>query len=269
MGVGLFAELDFDAYDVLIVDGMVDAQSQGQSQSALWNSHIIRWRAHKTAKNLPHFFIFVSSLRVTMKKAIRDSVGIDSVVSFPPWSLDEFLDATRHPEFWAGVQHNFGASGDSVTIEDLVVDKFRVAGFCARWMFGFTTNDVLAEIHHELRQVHDFSAYLQGSPPGSASLLAVNSLFVEFGDSKKISVAVSEYVLKKMVQNCDAQVIKVVADFSFELKNASFDGWILEADFLMQLRHADSNHPFTLSSARGLIPLSYNSEVDNYLSDRD
>ncbi len=90
---------------------------------------------------------------------------------------------------------------------------------------------------------------------------------MEFGDSKKIPVAVSEYVLLQMMQRCDANVLKVVADFSFQLKNASFDGWVLEADFFHQLRHSDSHNQLSLKSAKGPILLSYTSEVDKYFSD--
>jgi len=109
-----------------------------------------------------------------------------------------------------------------------------LAGGSARWMFGYSPAAVVADIKKQLDKVTDLKSLAAGFT-GNRSSIAINHLFMT--NSNGDSFLISEYVSRKLASHCETSFIHQARQ-SRLAHNPTFDGWILEADFLMQLRLA-------------------------------
>jgi len=174
--------------------------------------------------------IIISSLQLDIKPEILRQHG-GGVHFVPSWTLKEFQNAIENKEFYTSVAD---VLGNGETPEEKLFHKYCYAGGSARWMFSLSIADVCADVEHYINCVSD-KAVLSSGLTGTQSDVAINHLFM--ADHHKKPFLISEFVTRMLAETCESTFLKQ-AMMSDLINNPSFDGWILEADFLFQVRIA-------------------------------
>eukprot|EP00035_Acanthoeca_spectabilis_P017923 m.378877 g.378877 ORF g.378877 m.378877 type:complete len:748 (+) comp16708_c5_seq13:64-2307(+) len=187
-----------------------------------------------------------------------DGTAAPVVMSAPPWSLQEFKDAVAHPEFWSSIQDvvadvpvpetiaNAKAaaatsagydSADPVDPAAAVENKFLVSGASARWMFGMSTEDVILDCDRYIEEVHDVETII-GHRQGTANPNAINHL--QIVNNNGVRSLISDYATRSLLRWNELHTMALLTDISSKLMedNPAFDGWVLELDFLTQIKAA-------------------------------
>jgi hypothetical protein len=157
------------------------------------------------------------------------------------WMEEEYLEAVRHPDFFNHIKTALDADLpiDS-SPEDLVRSKFYFAGASARWMFLFSTNDVIQETDESVFKVSDIIPYIKGTTGDLSdnvrnrlfsSILAQNGIF-----RRKTSI-ISRFAAVMLAIKAGPELIRHLAEVTRKNSNPSMDGWMLEMWFFASLRH--------------------------------
>jgi len=116
--------------------------------------------------------------------------------------------------------------------------KYFLGGSSARWVFSLSPKKVQAEIDIHLERVENLDLLTKGLS-GSKSNLAVNHLIMRRKHNVVLySFVVSRAAARAIAEKCDFAWIEAASHLQLAADNPSFDGWILEADFLLRLRCA-------------------------------
>jgi hypothetical protein len=99
-------------------------------------------------------------------------------------------------------------------------------------MFGFDVETICCDIEKQIEKCVDFTKLVEDSS-GPSSNVAINHLRQKRGKKHFI---ISNYVMRELVQKCERSFIKALTNVSLVHGNPSFDGWVFEMDFLIQIR---------------------------------
>jgi energy-coupling factor transporter ATP-binding protein EcfA2 len=159
-------------------------------------------------------------------------------LSMDSWTLDQYQQCCNDDNFYQQVEPMLGEGGEK---EEKIINKYHYAGGSARWMFGFDVDRICCDIKKQIAKCDDFTKLIEDSS-GPSSNVAVNHLRQKRGENHFI---ISNYVMRELVQKCDRSFIKALTNVSLIRGNPSFDGWIFEMDFLIQIREMckDVNNP--------------------------
>jgi len=138
-----------------------------------------------------------------------------------------------------------------------IIGKYFLAGGSARWMFALSPSAVIEQVARSLEKLADLNS-LFGGTQGSRNPNIVNHLLQR--DSEGNSFLVSEFVIRELAKKCESAFVKEATRFSTLLQNPSFDGWVFELDFLMQLRQAyalSKDHEIVLFNERNGIEVKW------------
>jgi len=149
----------------------------------------------------------------------------------PSWTLDEYLSAYGIEKFKNSIDISILPGDDDEKIED----KFVIAGGCARWMFLFTVKEVIVEINLHIDRVNTDLKLLSKGLLGVRSNTSISHLFCVFNNLKE-TFLVSEYATRAIAKICEPSFLVEARNSLLAKSNPTFDGWILEAEFLHQLR---------------------------------
>lgn len=120
-------------------------------------------------------------------------------------------------------------------------EKIALGGWCARYVFGMTRNEVQKELDIALKQEHNLVTLIKGLQGGQCSL-AINRLRSLFksnsGCGGDREVIVSRYVAHNLVLKTSKEIIAAMTAYSRAANNPAFDGWIFEFDFLNSVKNA-------------------------------
>lgn len=122
--------------------------------------------------------------------------------------------------------------------EEKIEDKYCLAGGCARWMFERTVVQVIEEISSHISRIGADMNLLINGLLGVRANNSISHLFSIY-DKDQVFL-VSEYVTRMLSEKCEASFLVQASKTSLAM-NPSFDGWILEADFLLQVRLAEKS----------------------------
>lgn len=189
--------LEVEDFDFIVLDGVARKPPTvfQQIQSALRT-----YTRNKIQKDQPCTLIYCASqgLRTDGSEVIPayflDGAKAPVVMSVPPWRLQEFKDAVANPEFWSIVQAVVAGvpvpetitsaiaaaavaadeAAAAVAADDAAVDreaavvdvaaavenKFIISGSSARWMFGMSSEDVVADCDRYLNEVKSVKAII-------------------------------------------------------------------------------------------------------------
>eukprot|EP01124_Arcella_intermedia_P007446 TRINITY_DN14560_c0_g4_i3.p1 TRINITY_DN14560_c0_g4~~TRINITY_DN14560_c0_g4_i3.p1 ORF type:complete len:406 (+),score=106.18 TRINITY_DN14560_c0_g4_i3:669-1886(+) len=120
-----------------------------------------------------------------------------------------------------------------------LMNKYYYAGGSVRWMFGCTQNELIEDIDQNIQKVSDMKN-MSAALTGNKSKLAVNHLYMITADNHQFFI--SEYVARLLAEKCEKSFIIEACNSTLAKKNPTFDGWLFEADFLMQLRLVNQNN---------------------------
>jgi hypothetical protein len=172
------------------------------------------------------------------------------------WTLEDYQGACEDKEFFNSVQSNLqesstnnvagasslssSSSSSATNLEsflgedknDMILEKYFIAGHSARWMFHFNTARAIMDADYWLEKVNNKKDLVSGMG-GSNNVLAVNHLLSRFGNR---NILVSEYVIRSLMWDLDVETLKILTTYSAQLNNPAFDGIVFELDFLLRLR---------------------------------
>jgi hypothetical protein len=168
-------------------------------------------------------------------------VDVSAVNHVCSWSLDQHKAACAHAAFWEGVKAYVTGGSDypdtDAGIRAAVEDKFILAGASARWMFGRMPDKVMAECDSWIAKVNNVDELVSGLT-GTANHNTINHLRAIGFDRR--AYIVSEYAMRALVEWNKLKSLvhlRTVANTMMS-GNPTFDGWVLELDFLTQLKLA-------------------------------
>jgi hypothetical protein len=209
--------------NILILDGLV------QSEHALIISHAFVWLSKSPQRKL----VLVSSLQMYIKP---ETITYHNITTFnmPSWTRDEYLAAYKEEIFRNSINDQI-LPGEQ---EEKIEDKYCLAGGCARWMFERTVVQVIEEISSHISRIGADMNLLINGLLGVRANNSISHLFSIYGKDEVFLV--SEYVTRMLSEKCEASFLVQASKTSLAM-NPSFDGWILEADFLLQVRLAEKS----------------------------
>jgi len=146
----------------------------------------------------------------------------------PSWTLDEYAEATKDPALRAQVADKMPADDSWV---DQLQSKYYLAGGSCRFMFHYTEKEVMDHINYAVSTCSNLELLLGGTQ-GNRATESVSSLLQDVSGG---SFLVSRFASRCVGKICESSFINRA---KFHCPNVSFDGWILEMDFMMQIRQA-------------------------------
>jgi hypothetical protein len=214
--------IDTAIADVVIVDGIT------KKSDALLGA-ALTWCKQGDQRKV----VVVSSSQIVLPVEDYD-VHRMSKYSMPSWSRKQYVTACANDQFYESVK---AFLGDEDTKEERLANKFFVAGASARWMFAVTRDKLVEEeIPTYIEELDNMQALISGMN-GKRSATAVNHLCMVNKDRK--GFIVSEFAMRLIAEKCELSFVSQATNFAKKFKNKSFDGWVFELDFLLQLRLAD------------------------------
>ena len=161
-----------------------------------------------------------------------------------PWNQDEYLSAIQDHDFFANVELNLRKDGDTclgaectaAKRDELVLKKLYVAGNSARWMWAMDWNAAIKDIDNYLGKMGNAVDFLRGIV-GEKSILSVNHLMCKYdGGPRGGKFFVSKYVARQVLNEGGRTAVGLAYGLAAGLDNPSFTGWVVEYDFLLQVR---------------------------------
>ena len=158
------------------------------------------------------------------------------------WTLDQYREACSDETFYDVIKGNLildDHSNVDLDKNDLLVNKFFLAGSSARWFFGMNIKDAIADIDTQIDRVSDDMALLKCS----SGIKSVN-LFSSFLSASSFgnSPIISEYVVRCLTLKCEVAAVTLMSQHDSVKKNPSFHGWVVELAFLVCLRTTVKGH---------------------------
>jgi hypothetical protein len=173
--------------------------------------------------------------------------------------LDEYLEACADDAFFALVKANLQTGDfseeeldDPNTREDVVTAKYHIAGASARWMFQFSTDELLAKtsiasIAIQLDRV-SFDQIVHGFRTSATN--DGNTLMSRINDDP---VIVSQYVANQLAFKYGEAFIRQA--LLLMGNTPAIDSILMEMDFMARLGRSTSTHvPIDLVMRRGADP---------------
>ncbi|KAF0686337.1 Aste57867_21839 [Aphanomyces stellatus] len=195
----------------------------------------------------------VSIASMFMKRNFEDEEFLRiSEFEAAAWSLDEYYTATENEEFAKSV-YSFLIDGCSENekeeekeeekvksnIKHLVDQKYYFTGCSVRWMFQTTVSNVISQIETYFARVPSFVNILKGNI-GQQSIDMVNHLACE-QDTNKQRFFTSQYTARITLDKDGHEAIRLAYGVADIMGNNSFEGWIVEMDFIQLIKSARGN----------------------------
>jgi len=117
-----------------------------------------------------------------------------------------------------------------------VDQKYYFAGCSARWMFGKTVSNVVQIIDKYFERAPNFVDLFKGNV-GLESADMANHLACKQGSSGK-RFFTSRYIAREAICKGGNEVVRLAYSVADGLQNDSFTGWIVEMDFIEQIKRA-------------------------------
>eukprot|EP00466_Bigelowiella_natans_P004636 jgi/Bigna1/73981/fgenesh1_pg.27_\ len=209
--------------DIVVLDGL---RTDGWHHQALEQScHCDKARVNIIAKSLAGKEAFDEVRRHAMH----------------PWTLEQHLAASKDKEFRTEVCAHIDCPDEENEFSEKLREKFHFAGHSARWMFATDAKTVKDQTNRMVDKVGDAESLLKGNA-GHESADAINHLVCTLKTPGLVTnehpAFVSKCVLKLLVIKHSFLAVKMGCNIAENLQNPSFMGWVVEMDFLAQLKAA-------------------------------
>jgi hypothetical protein len=190
--------------------------------------------------------LFQRRLAVISSMSSRGNVNYDDdkfqnlqEFTLDSWTLEENLKAVRCDEFFQSVKFALDAIDDAEepSPEEMVAEKFLIAGGSARYMFGMCTSDVKKSILDAISSLeYEPSADILSA--GHRSGKAMNRLFNQYRNpaGRPVSTFVSIFAETEIAFSRGPQAVKKLFYLIREVTSGSTTGGLFEATFFMRMR---------------------------------
>jgi hypothetical protein len=253
----------------ILLDGMRNQRSikktiliiDGYGEEEAWQYSVLgQGVAWRMKDRINRRLAVVTSMSSRGKKHPVDDAD-NNVVEFNifSWTLEEYVQATEFDEFLRNVQFSLDSIDAGVSPQEMVEEKFLVAGGCARYMFGMCTSDVKKSINEAIRimiPTEDIlSAFHRSGKP-------VDLLFNQYQNAwgKTVTTFVSRYAEIEIAILKGPAAVKELFRLVRKFASGSTMGGLFEAIFFLRLR-IDA---FQLKCLNGTTITFERSEFDDY-----
>ncbi|KAF1772311.1 hypothetical protein GQ600_23567 [Phytophthora cactorum] len=215
---------------------LVDGWTLDDSNSQL-TTKCMRWFlfTDATMKRRLSFICSVASRgKIHEEEDIR-SRALEFVVE--SWTLEEYLDATMDDVFFSYVSPYLDvAQTPPVDRAAVVTSKYYYAGGSCRYMFCFSTADVMGKLLAAVSAMSDIGAT---ATVGQRSSISINRLFAMFRSTTggHVTPVISQYAATTIGIQCGPEAIKKFMTTLQESSNPALNGWMLEIAFFANLRN--------------------------------
>ncbi|CAK4378272.1 unnamed protein product [Aphanomyces euteiches] len=215
--------IGFAEDDIVVIDGVSNAVDHIALKKEVFSFDV----------NPNRQAICVASL--TFSKTSPEDLERLKISSFEAvaWSLEEYYEATENEEFFQRVQP-YLCDGDDK--KEQIDKKYYFAGCSARWMFGKDVSAVVDNIEKAFKRCGNVVDLLKGVV-GHENPVVVNHLSCDQGSYGR-RFFTSQYVARLAVERGGNEVIRLRYGVANGLENGSFAGWIVELDFIQQIKDA-------------------------------
>ena len=180
--------------------------------------------------------IFVSSFAVDLKP---EDLRIDGkeIIKFKvfSWTLEQYKKACENEAFYISIKDKLRPKNSDLSKSECMVNKFFLAGHCARWFFGRTIEQATEHLNDQLQKVNNVDNYLKNLV-GYKSVGAVNHLLSVFGENRVYIVSL--YAIRWFSWKNEIGTVELFLKQDCVLKNPAFMGWVVEFAFLVTLRRS-------------------------------
>ena len=165
---------------------------------------------------------------------------------FGSWTKNQYREALRNDAFLNQVKSKLDAhvevSSLGIDYEHMMESKFFFAGGSCRYMFDYTTKDVIEDISFNLNRCEDLFPYLSGTI-GACFDGAINHLLCSSPASQEISsfAPVSSYAATAIAKKLGPTLISKLRTVFREQMNPSMQGHLFEMWFFAKLEHDNLN----------------------------
>jgi hypothetical protein len=178
--------------------------------------------------------ITVMSMGIKRNPACDDMLNID-VVLVNPWTLEQYQAACRNNDFLKAVSLNFPV-GDGLNVADNIQKRYYYAGGSARWMFSVSHKRLMEMISRHVSQVPNVEQLLLGNT-GENNSVSSNHLMASYKIGLEFSSCIiSKHVASVLLSKSESSVYKIAYNLASQQNNPAFLGWIVEFDFISQMR---------------------------------
>jgi hypothetical protein len=164
-----------------------------------------------------------------------------------PWSLQQYLAAYADTDFQKSVKDYLDIGSGSSDMNP-IHKKYYYAGSSARWMFAMTLDQVQRAVLFYVDRIGNFSEFIRGaSGINSAESRSHLLLRNKSVDGIAHEFIVSKYVTSLVLDRGAADVYNVCYRLASDQDNPSFMGWIVEFDFISQLKACAQLSPASMT----------------------
>ena len=182
--------------------------------------------------------VFITSMSARFKakheEDVRNNVEEHRVYS---WTLKEYLSAVSNETFFNSVKNILDSTihiQEKITSRnDLVTSKHYFAGGSCRFMFQYSTEVVIKELHKCMRSAKDLHAYVEGKM-GISSSDVINHLFGCYKQHEYSSV-ISDFAVRLIACTLGPSLVNRMIDFFKAKRNPSLHGALLELWFFSSI----------------------------------
>jgi hypothetical protein len=211
--------------DVIVLDGVRVDQRDAEIRASAFASSVDK----------------IISVKSLAGKRYVESDAMNRISPFEvyPWTKNQYERAVAFLDFRASVLPFFYSERNSdLSLAELVERKFYYAGGSARWMFTKSIEQVVQEIDGQVSGIRDVEGFLLNRV-GITNQDNINHLMVRYRSGKTFTnFLISKYVASLLLEKCEASVFKVAYSLASTNENPSFTRWIVEFDFISQIRRS-------------------------------
>ena len=230
----LHDEVDENKNHIVILDGMTIKHVEEEKMCVAWR------KQNETNRRL----VIVSSMSSRWKaKSQEDRANGIEKFKINSWTESEYLEAIEDDSFFKNICCNLDSScvPDLGSVQrdskrELVLSKFYYAGGSARFMFEFTTDNVIEDLDDSIAEVPNALKLATGEV-GLRSNGVINRLFSSYvgTNGKEKVIPVSRYAASELAIIGGPTLIKNIASILHQDWNPAIDGWALEMLFFANL----------------------------------
>ena len=212
-------------FDMIVLDGVRVDQRDAEIRSRAFSSRVLKIITVKSMAGKRYFE--------------SDEMNRISPFETYPWAKIQYERAVAFPDFLASVRPFLDSGGNTdLSLDELVERKFYYAGGSARWMFMRSIKEVVEEIERKIFGIRDVEGFFLNRV-GVTNQDYSNHLMVRYKSGNTFAnFLISKYVASLLLEKCEASVFRIAYSLASRNENPSFTAWVVEFDFISQMRRS-------------------------------
>lgn len=241
------------AVRVCVVDGVTAANKDkageswyvfGMDPSVYANCHMIWVSSQQLVIPGEHLAV------VKMERHLCFSWGKDEIIAYAA-TFDAETRSKYVKDIVSGLPSRRLTPGESIDFDQAIAIKLHYCGCSARWMFGMSMEEAIADIELHLSKVQD-AKLIQAGLSGARGLTAVNHIIATYAsdDPERLGLfsIASNFIMERVSETVGLEAIRVMYSSHWVNNNPAVHGFVFEWDILTRLEKFKS---LTLTDVHG------------------